>query len=30
MLTNVVNGFDARCGFLQAAGAVDGTDIPIF
>ena len=28
-LTNVVNGFDARCGFPQAAGAVDGTHIPI-
>ena len=27
-LTNVVNGFDARCGFPQAAGAVDGTHIP--
>ena len=28
-LTNVVNGFDVRCGFSQAAGAVDGTHIPI-
>ena len=28
-LTNVVNGFDARCCFPQAASAVYGTHIPI-
>ena len=28
-LRDIVNGFEARWGFPQAAGAIDGTHIPI-